>query len=146
VGIDEELDMRGRRVAFSQHLEFGGSLRLTSIGGRGRVLVGLPGSGAAVNDLSAQGPAISGDTVRWGYVVAGDRPAFMEIRRVATATRNEQRATTRVDALDDRSSPTTGFAFFDGVAWYVRTRVADAFEVHRATALTYEPAPPPHLP
>jgi hypothetical protein len=143
--VDEELDMRGRRVAFAQHLEYGGSLRITSIGGRGRVLVSLPGSGAADNELDAQGPAISGDSVRWGYVVAGSRPAYTEIRRVSTKSGAEQRATTRLDAAGDAFTPTSGFGFFGGVVWYVRQQTADAFEVHRADGLTYEAAPPPHL-
>lgn len=143
--LDTELDIRGRRVAFARHLEYGGSLRITIIGGRGRVLVEVPGSGAAANELDAQGPAIVGSSVRWGYAVAGDRPAFTEIRRVATTTRKEQRATTRVDASADAFSATTGFGFFGGVAWYVREQAADAFEVHRAAGLTYDPAPPPHL-
>jgi hypothetical protein len=142
--VAEGLDMRGRRVAFSQSLEYGGSLRLTRIGGHGRVLVELPGSGAGDGELYAQGPAIVGDTVRWGYVVAGYRP-FTEIRRVATGTRKEQRATLRVQASFEADLPTTGFGFFDGAAWFVRAQGTGAFEVHRASSLQYEPAPRPDI-
>jgi hypothetical protein len=51
--------------------------------GREHRLVRLPGSGAAVNHLEAQGPSIVGDVVHWGYSVGQDAPVYAELRRHA---------------------------------------------------------------
>jgi hypothetical protein len=66
---------------------------------------------------------------------------YSEIRRVAIATRRQQRATTRIGADPSRPRATEGFAQDGGTSWYVRVVAPDAYEIHRATGLHYEPAP-----
>jgi hypothetical protein len=114
----------------------------TTSGGR-RLLVRLPGSGAEVNDLTAQGPTLGSGGVHWGFSVGEDTPVYTELRRVDLKTLRETRATTRVDADPHFIRATSGFAQDRGTSWYVRAAAAGAFEIHRATSLTYEPAPRP---
>jgi hypothetical protein len=140
--VPEQLDMRGRRVAFVWRHEFGADLRLASSDGGGRTLVRVPGSGAAVNELAAQGPSLRGGAVYWMLSVGGDAPVYSEIRRVAIATRRQTRATTRIEADPSRPRATEGFAQDGGRSWYVRAAAANAYEIHLATGLRYEPAPP----
>jgi hypothetical protein len=74
--------------------------------------------------------------------VGADAPVYSEMRRVAIATRRQQRATTRIDADPSRPRSTEGFAQDGGTSWYVRAVAANAYEIHHATGLHYEPAPP----
>jgi hypothetical protein len=140
--VPEQLDMRGRRVTFVWRHEFGAELRIAGTRGGGRTLVRVPGSGAAANQLAAQGPSLRGDAVYWALSVGGDAPVFSEIRRVAIATRRQQRATTRIEADPSRPRATEGFAQDGSRSWYVRAAAANAYEIHLATGLRYEPAPP----
>jgi hypothetical protein len=72
---------------------------------------------------------------------------FSEIRRVELHTLNERRATTRINTPEERvARATTGFAQDRGTSWYVRVPRQDVFEIHRATGLKYEDAPPPRPP
>jgi hypothetical protein len=147
VGFPEELDMRGGRVAFRWQYEWGADLSLSTVNGRNRLLVRMPGSGAEVFDLTAQGPTVGRHTVHWALSVGQDTPTFSEIRRVELHTLNEQRATTRINTPEDRvARATTGFAQDRGTSWYVRVPRQDVFEIHRATGLKYEDAPPPRPP
>ena len=140
--VPEELDMRGRRVAFVWNREFGDELRLASTDGSGRLLVRVPGSGAAADELAAQGPTLRGGGVDWMLSVGGDDPAFSEIRRVAVPTRRQQRANTRIDGDPSLPRATEGFAQDGGRSWYVRAAAANAYEIHLVTGLRYQPAPP----
>jgi hypothetical protein len=84
-----------------------------------------------------------GGAVWWAFSVAEDAPVYTELRRVDLKTLRETRATMRVDADPARTRATAGFAHDRGTSWYVRAAATDAFEIHMATNLTYEPAPPP---
>jgi hypothetical protein len=145
-GSPEELDMRGNRIAFINQYEWGADLRTTMIGGRGRVLVAMPGSGAEVFDLTGQGPTVGRRTVHWALSIGQDSPVFSEIRQVDLTTLAEKRATARIDAPDSVDRATQGFAQDAGTSWYVEVPAPDAFEIHRATGLQYEPAPRPRAP
>jgi hypothetical protein len=143
-GFPEELDMRGRRVAFVWQYEWGADLCLSTVGGRGRLLLRMPGSGAEVFDLTAQGPTVGRRDVHWALSVGEAFPTFSEIRRVALSTLKEERATKRIDTASTKvSRATSGFAQDGGVSWYVKVPSQDSYEIHRASGLTYEPAPPP---
>jgi hypothetical protein len=133
--VPEQLDMRGGRVTFVWRHEFGAELRVAS-GRGGRLLVRVPGSGAAAEQLVAQGPSLRGGAVYWALSSTGSTPEFGEIRRVDIADRRQERATPRIDA------PSEGFAQDGGVSWYVRAAGPGAYEIHRATGLEYQPAPP----
>jgi hypothetical protein len=139
--VPEQLDMRGGSVTFVWRHEFGAELRLAS-GHGGRLLVRVPGSGAAAEQLEAQGPSLRGGAVYWALAVGGSAPAFSELRRVAVPNRHQTRATTRIDADPSRPRATEGFAQDRGSSWYVRAAGPDAYEIHVATGLSYEPAPP----
>jgi hypothetical protein len=143
--VAEELDMSGSRVAYTWTYEYGGDLRLDTVGGEGRRLVELFGSGAAANVLEAQGPALVGRDVYWAFSVSQDAPVYSEIRRHDIATRRNFRATTRIDADPSLPSATAGFGQDRGVSWYVRAAAPNAYEVHRASGMTYERAPPIRL-
>jgi hypothetical protein len=84
----------------------------------------------------AQGPSLRGGAVYWALSSTGSTPEFGEIRRVDIADRRQERATPRIDA------PSEGFAQDGGVSWYVRAAGPGAYEIHRATGLEYQPAPP----
>jgi hypothetical protein len=145
-GFPEQLDMRGRRVAFVWQYEWGADLCLSRAGGRGRLLVRMPGSGAETSDLTAQGPLVGRRVVHWAFSVGQDPPIFTELRQVDLRTLKERRATMRITAGPrqlDRS--TTGFSQDGGVSWYVRAPDDHTFEIHRASGLAYEPAPPPSM-
>jgi hypothetical protein len=142
----QELDMRGDRVAFDAVHENGHSLWVTTIGGGARRLVRTPGSGAETHHLGVQGPTLAGGLVHWGFTRTQEPPVFTELRTVDITTRRNRRATTRVDGDAALIQPaTTGVAYDNGAVWYVRTVADDAYEVHVATGLTYEPVAPPHL-
>jgi hypothetical protein len=143
--VPDQLDMRGRRVTYVWNFEFGEQLRLARTGGGGRRLVSIPGSGAAANSLSAQGPTLGRrGGVHWMLAIGGDDPVYSEFRWVDLAGRHQQRATTRIDGVSDLVA-TTGFARDGAVSSYVREVSLDRFEIHRTTGLTYEHAPPIEL-
>jgi len=139
-GVPEQLDMRGRRVTYLWRFEFGAQVRVADTGGGGRAVVRIPGSGAASHDLFGQGPTLGGGVVNW--MLADSNPTASEIRHVGLDGRGHQRATTRVEAAGGLA--TTGFSHDGATSWYVKA-VAGGFEIHRATGLQYEPAPPPEL-
>jgi hypothetical protein len=143
--IPEQLDLNGRRLAFVWTYEYGADVRLDTIGGRGRRLVRIPGSGAAANQLAAQGPTIAGGAVSWALAVGGDAPVFSEIRRHDLSSGRNTRATARIEAEPTARRATEGFAQAGGASWYVRTAGRASYEIHRATGLVYEPAPPIRL-
>jgi hypothetical protein len=132
--VPEQLDMRGGSVTFVWRHEFGAELRLAS-GHAGRLLVRVPGSGAAAEQLEAQGPSLRGGAVYWA-LTGLEAPVSSELRRVDVANRRQERATTPVD------DATAGFAQDGATSWYVRAAGPDAYEIHRVTGLRYEPAPP----
>jgi hypothetical protein len=134
--VPVDLDLRGHTVAFVWQFEFGGELRIATTSGKGRRLVQIPGSGAAANDISGQGPSLSGGSVYWMLSVSGDEPVWSRVRRVRVASRRQQQATTRIDA------DTAGFAHDRSGSWYVRDAGAGRFEVHQATGVRYERADP----
>jgi hypothetical protein len=143
-GFPEQLDMRGRRVAFVWQYEWGADLCLSTAGGRGRLLVRLPGSGAETFDLTAQGPVVGRRVVHWAFSVGQDAPIFTELRQVDLKTLKERRATMRiVPGPRQLDRATTGFSQDRGVSWYVRAPDDHTFEIHRASGLAYEPAPRP---
>lgn len=142
----QELDLRGDRLAFDAVHENGESLWVSTIGGGARRLVRTPGSGAETHHLGVQGPTLAGGIVHWALTDSQDVPVFTEIRTVDIRTRRNRRATTRIDGDSSLALPaTTGFAHDRGAAWYVKTIADDAFEIHTATGLEYEPAPAPHF-
>jgi hypothetical protein len=144
--IPEYLDLRGRRVAFVWSYEYGSELRLDTTSGHERRLVRLPGSGAASTELDAQGPTVVGDAVHWALAVGGEEPSFSEIRRFDLTTGSESRTTTRIEGGGNTRWATEGFAQAGaGTSWYVRAAATDRYEVHVATGLSYEPAPPPRI-
>jgi hypothetical protein len=130
--VPEQLDMRDGRVAFTATFEYGADIRLATTDGRGRVLVEVPGSGAAAREFGAYGPTLAGGFVHWA-LASDDVPS--ELRRHALSSGRNTRATALVDGV------TTGFARDGARAWYVRS-AAGGYEVRAATGLTYEPAPP----
>jgi hypothetical protein len=143
-GLPEQLDMRGRQVAFVWQYEWGADLCMSVIGGRGQLLVRMPGSGAETFDLTAQGPTVGRRVVHWALSVGVDFPTFSEIRRIDPGTLKEQRATARIETASTKVvRATSGFAQDRGVSWYVRVPSPDRYEIHRASGLAYEPAPPP---
>jgi hypothetical protein len=131
--VPQELDMRDGRVAFMWNFDYGAEVRLATTDGRGRVLVGIPGSGAAAREFSAHGPTLAGGFVHW-TLSSNDGPS--DLRRHALSSGRNTRATALVDGI------TTGFARDSARAWYVVRSAADSYEVRAATGLTYEPAPP----
>jgi hypothetical protein len=145
-GFPEQLDMRGGRVAFVWQYEWGADLSLSTTAGRGRLLVRMPGSGAEVFDLTAQGPTVGRRSVHWALSIGQATPVFSELRQVALKTLKEQRATVRIDAPSTVNRATAGFAQDRGTSWYVRVPATDRFEIHMARGLTYKPAPPPRPP
>lgn len=140
--VPSDLDMRFGTVAFVWRYEFGAELRLATTTGKGRRLVRIPGSGAAANQLAAQGPSIAGGSVYWMLSVGGDAPVWSRIRRVRIASGRQQQATTRIDADASRPRATEGFGHDRSASWYVRDAGPDRFEIHRATGLRYEAAEP----
>jgi hypothetical protein len=126
-----DLDMRGRTVAFVWRFEFGGQLREATTDGKGRLVLRIPGSGAAVNDITALGPSLTGGSLYWMLRVSGDEPVWSRVRR----DRGRQ-ASTRVDAAAE------GYAHGGGASWYVVPAGADIYAVHRAAGLRYEVADP----
>ena len=143
--VPEQLDMNRRRVAFTWTYEYGADLRLDWLGGRERRLVRIPGSGAAVNTLAAQGPRISGRDVHWMLSVGSDAPVFSEIRRHGIRSGRDTRATQRIDADPSLPRATEGFGQGGGASWYVRAAAAGSYEIHRTTGLDFEKAPPIEL-
>jgi hypothetical protein len=133
--VPEELDLRDGRVTFMRNFEYGAEVRLATTDGRGRVLVGVPGSGAAAREFSAYGPTLAGGFVHWTLSSIGSNEAPSELRRHALSSGRNTRATALVDGM------TTGFARAGARAWYVRS-APGGYEVRAATGLTYEPAPP----
>ena len=140
--VPEDLDMRFGTVAFVWRYEFGAELRIATTAGKGRRLVRIPGSGAAANDLTAQGPSIGGGSVYWMLSVGGDDPVWSRIRRIRIVSGRQQQATTRIEADARRQRATTGFGHDRSASWYVRAAGPNGFEVHRATGLAYAPADP----
>jgi hypothetical protein len=134
--VPADLDLRFGTVAFVWRYEFGAELRVATTSGEGRRLVRIPGSGAAANQLAAEGPSIAGGSVYWMLAVSGDEPAWSRIRRVRLAAGRQQQSDTRID----RAS--AGFAHDRSASWYVSQAGADVFEIHRATGLRYERADP----
>ena len=143
--VPEQLDMRGTRVTYVWQYEFGSELRIAGTGGGGHRLIRVPGSGAAANELDAQGPTLGPRGVHWMLSVGGSDPVYSEFRWSALSGDRQRRATTRVDADPARKRATEGFAQDGGVSYYVRAAAADRFEIHRVTGLQYEPAPPIEL-
>lgn len=143
-GVPEQLDMRSGSVAFVRSFEYGAVVRLVTTGGKARVLEQVPGSGAAANELEAQGPSIMSRNVYWALSVGFDDPVFTRIRRVAVQSGRRQQATLRVDADPDRLRATSGYGHDRTGSWYVRA-AANTYEVHRATGLRYLPAGPIEL-
>ena len=125
--------------------EYGAEVRLDTTTGNERGLVRVPGSGAAVNELAAQGPTIAGGDVYWALSVGSDAPVYSEIRRHDISRGTDTRAQTRITADPARRRATVGFAQDRGTSWYVRAAGADAFEIHRADGFSFEPAPAPEL-
>ena len=140
--VPADLDMRFGTVAFVWRYEFGSELRLATTTGKGRRLVRIPGSGAAANQLAAQGPSIAGGSVYWMLSVGGDDPVWSRIRRVRIASGRQQQATTRIDADPSLPRATEGFGHDRSASWYVRDVAPDRFEIHRVTGLRYETADP----
>jgi hypothetical protein len=137
-GVPEQLDMRGKKVAYVWQFEFGAQVRLADTSGGGRTVVRIPGSGAAARDLFAQGPTLGGGFVHWG--LASSDPIVSEARRTHLAGGDQEHATTQVAA--GSALATRDFSFDGGVAWYVKAVDAGTYEIHRVTGLRYEPAPP----
>lgn len=146
IGLPSELDMRGGRVAFVWQYEWGADLALSTLSGHDRLLVRMPGSGAEVFDLTAQGPTVGRHTVHWALSIGEDAPVFSELRQVDVESLRERRATTRIHAPPSVNRATAGFAQDRGTSWYVKAPADGVFEIHRATGLDYEHAPPPHAP
>jgi hypothetical protein len=67
---------------------------------------------------------------------------FSELRWVGLRGRSQQRAITRGTTDPSLQRATEGSARDGGASCYVRAVSADRFEIHRATALAWEPAPP----
>jgi hypothetical protein len=133
--VPEELDLRDGRVAFIRSFEYGAEVRLATTDGRARVLVNVPGSGAAAREFRADGPTLAGGFVHWTLSSSESDEVPSELRRHALSSRRNTRATALVEAS------TTGFARDGARAWYVRS-APGGWEVRAATGLTYEPAPP----
>jgi hypothetical protein len=133
--VPEQLDLRDGRVAFIATFEYGADVRLATPDGRGRVLVEVPGSGAAAREFGADGPTLAGGFVHWALASNDSDEVPSELRRHALSSGRNTRATALVDGM------TTGFARDGARAWYVRS-APGGYEVRAATGLTYEPAPP----
>jgi hypothetical protein len=140
--VPRDLDIRGGTVAYVRKYEFGAELRTATTTGKGRRLVRVPGSGAAANQLTAQGPSLAGGNVYWMLSVGGDAPVWSRIRRVNVAAHGRQQTTTRIDADPSLPRATEGYGHDASGSWYVRDVAPDRFEVHRASGLRYEPADP----
>jgi hypothetical protein len=88
----------------------------------------------------------SATPVHWALSVGGKEPSVSEIRRFDLTTGSDSRATMRVEGGGNTRWATEGFAQEGaGRSWYVRAAATDRYEVHVATGLSYEPAPPPRI-
>jgi hypothetical protein len=143
------VDLRGTRAALSDVREWSREpwLAWTSNGEVSR-LTRVPGSGAAVDYLSAMNPTSWGSSVYWLLVRSGERDVSVLHRYNRTKHRDE-----RVAAEIPRAA--SGFGYDAGTAYYAIPRQAGQIgcatgrdcptDIHRVDGLTFEKAPPIEL-
>jgi hypothetical protein len=141
VGQATTIDAWAGRAVWSTWDPAGNAYRLTvDNGGRLRTLPVAPSPSPFQADLA---PGPNGGTVAIysrcrkpvTFTNAGKRGCDLYVFRFSTGRE------TKLAAL-----ATTGFAHDRGTSWYVRAPTTGVFEIHRATGLKYEHAPPPHAP
>jgi hypothetical protein len=139
-----DLDIRGTRVAAVWQSDFGSAeIRISSIGGRPRLISNVPGSGAGAFEYSTFGTSLFKSYVYWMVRQSDEIPYITELRRHAIASRFDERALAELDESTD------AFAQDGDVAYYARTvsgvacmRIPclDPHEIHRLDRLTFERA------
>ena len=148
--VVRDLDMRGRQVALVYGGAWGGGqVRLTTIGGRSRVLSEVPGSGAAAIEYDVFGVSLLPGFAYWAVTQDDEPPETGQLRRRPLAKGTEQAALARI------SPHTAGFAQDGGVSYYLGPHDEAAcalsrpcpgpYDLHRNTGLGFGRAAPLEL-
>jgi hypothetical protein len=142
--VPHDLELRARRVAVIWQSDFGAAeIRVSSIGGKQRLISTVPGSGAGAFEYSTFGTSMATSYVYWMVNQAGETPYLSELRRRRIGTKFDERARPQVDESIDAFAQDGDVSYYalpsSGVACN-RIPCLDQHDIHRLDGLAFERA------